>query len=430
MPVRLDRSDPGFDAAFAAFLAARCQKGSDVDHTVAALLADIRARGDAALVEFTLRFDRVDLAAVGMRIDPEAMAAAAASIEPATLSALRLAADRIEAFHRAQLPTDQDITDAAGVRLGVRWKAIAAVGAYVPGGTASYPSSVLMNLIPARVAGVPRTVLCVPTPDGYINPLVLAAAHLAGVTEMWRVGGAQAIGAMAFGTNSIAPVDKIVGPGNAWVAAAKRMVFGTVGIDMIAGPSEILVVADGNNDPMWIAADILAQAEHDTNAEAILVTNDAAFAERVVQSVEKLIVTMNRRDIAAASWQTNGVIILVPHIDDAVNIVDAIAPEHLELAIANPDSFFAKIRNAGCVFLGCHTPEVIGDYVAGTNHVLPTGRSARFSSGLSVIDFMKRSSFVCCTPSSLQQIGPAAVALARAEGLEGHAHSVTVRLGG
>jgi histidinol dehydrogenase len=361
---------------------------------------------------------------------PEADLARSASACPAdTMAALRLAAERIEDHHRRQLPTDLDYRDAAGMRLGHRWTAVSAAGLYVPGGTAAYPSSVLMNALPAKVAGVERRVMVVPAPDGVLNPLVLAAAHLAGVTEVYRIGGAQAIAALTFGTATIAPVDKIVGPGNAYVAAAKRQVFGTVGIDTIAGPSEVLVVADGKNDADWIAADLLAQAEHDTAAQAILMTDDAVFADAVAAAVQARLATLPRGRIAGESWARHGAIILLPSLDAAPALIDRIAPEHLALAVADPDALAARVRNAGAIFLGRHGPEAIGDYLAGPNHVLPTGRSARFASGLSVLDFMKRSSLIGCDAAALRALGPAAAALARAEGLEAHALSITLRLG-
>lgn len=428
MPVNLSTADAGFEAAFADLLGAKREVQEDLNQAVAAILADVRARGDAALLDYTRRWDRLDLTADRLAITADEVAAAIAQCDAATLSALRLAAERIEAFHRRQTVEATSYTDAAGVRLGARWTPVGAVGLYVPGGTAAYPSSVLMNAIPAKVAGVDRIAMVVPTPDGKLNPLVLAAAHLAGVTEIYRVGGAQAVAALAYGTATIRPVDKITGPGNAYVAAAKRQVFGTVGIDMIAGPSEILVVADAANDPAWIAADLLSQAEHDTSAQSILITDDAAFAHAVEAAVETHLATLPRAAIARESWNAHGAIIRVRSLDEAVALVDRLAPEHLELAIADPDALAAKIRNAGAIFLGRYTPEAIGDYVAGPNHVLPTARSARFSSGLNVLDFMKRTTLVGCSPTSLAAIGPAAVALAEAEGLGAHALSVAIRL--
>jgi histidinol dehydrogenase len=428
MPLRLDTSAKSFAADFTALLSAKRELEVDVDTAVAAILADVRARGDAAMIEYTQRFDRLALTAATMRVPAKDVAAAAASCAPDALDALRLAASRIEAYHRRQIPEDFSFTDAQGVRLGARWRAIAAVGIYVPGGTAAYPSSVLMNAVPAKVAGVERVAMVVPSPDGVLNPLVLAAAALAGVDEIYRIGGAQAVAALAYGTATIAPVDKIVGPGNAYVAAAKRRVFGTVGIDMIAGPSEILVVADRANDPAWIAADLLSQAEHDTASQAILITDDQGFAEAVTGAVDRHLQTLPRRSIAGESWRSHGAVITVANWDEAVPLVDRIAPEHLELALDDADGFADKVRNAGAIFLGRHTPEAVGDYVAGPNHVLPTARSARFSSGLGVLDFLKRTSLLACDAESLRAIGPAAVTLARAEGLDAHALSVAIRL--
>jgi histidinol dehydrogenase len=426
--VRLDASRRGFDAEFAALLDVKRAVEERVDDAVAAILADVRTRGDAALIEFTRKFDRLDLTPEKLRITPAEIDAAEKNCAPAHLAALRLAAARIEAYHRTQSPAPLDYRDAQGVRLGTRWTAIAAVGLYVPGGTAAYPSSVLMNAIPAKVAGVTRVAMVVPSPDGKLNPLVLAAARLAGVHEAYRVGGAQAVGALAYGTASIAAVDKIVGPGNAFVAAAKRRVFGTVGIDMIAGPSEILVVADKHNDPAWIAADLLSQAEHDEAAQSILITDDAPFADAVAAAVETQLTALPRGAIARASWAKHGAIVVVQRLDDAVALVDRIAPEHLELAVEEPDPLAGKIRNAGAIFLGRYTPEAVGDYVGGPNHVLPTSRSARFSSGLGVLDFMKRTSILGCDAAALGAIGPAAIALAEAEGLEAHARSIAIRL--
>ncbi len=429
MARRLHSADGAFETAFAAFLNETREAQADVERAVADILAAVRARGDRALLDYTERFDRVALGAADLRVGADEIEAATRACRSETLDALRLAAARIEAYHRRQLPEPElRYTDAAGVALGARWRPIAAVGLYVPGGTAAYPSSVLMNALPARVAGVARTEMTVPAPDGALNPLVLAAAQLAGVDEIYRVGGAQAIAALAYGTATIAPVDKIVGPGNIFVATAKRQVFGTVGIDMIAGPSEILVVADGANDPAWIAADLLAQAEHDSVAQSILMTDDAGFAEAVAGAVDSLLAGLERRDIAGASWTAHGAIILLPDLAAAPALIDRIAPEHLELAVAEPDRLAARVRNAGAIFLGRHAPEALGDYLAGPNHVLPTGRGARFSSGLSVLDFMKRSSLIGCTPEALNAVGPAAVALARAEGLEAHALSVAIRL--
>lgn len=428
MPLRLDASQPGFAAAFAAFLDARREAEAHVDDAVAAILADVRVRGDRALIAYSKKFDRIDLTQTNLRITPAEIAAAENGCAPDQLAALRLAAERIEAYHRIQLPAPLDYRDAQGVRLGARWTALASVGLYVPGGTAAYPSSVLMNAVPAKVAGVPRVVMAVPSPDGSLNPLVLAAARLAGVHEAYRIGGAQAIGALAFGTRSIAAVDKIVGPGNAYVAAAKRRVFGTVGIDMIAGPSEILVVADTQNDPAWIAADLLSQAEHDAAAQSILITDDAAFADAVATAVESQLKALPRSEIAGESWRRHGAIIVVRVLGEAVSLVDRLAPEHVELAVEQPDALAAKIRNAGAIFLGRYTPEAVGDYVGGPNHVLPTSRSARFSSGLGVLDFMKRTSILGCDAAALAAIGPAAVTLAEAEGLGAHARSIAIRL--
>ena len=429
MPIRLNAGDANFEEAFAALLAGKRETSVDVNDTVARIVADVRARGDTALVEYTRRFDRLpDLAADTLAISQKDLDDAAASCDPKTLDALRLAATRIEAYHIRQRPEDARFTDEAGVELGHRWTPVGAAGLYVPGGTANYPSSVLMNAIPAKVAGVKRIVMVVPTPGGVVNPLVLAAAKLAGVNEVYRVGGAQAVAALAYGTKTIAPVDKIVGPGNAYVAAAKRQVFGQVGIDMIAGPSEILVVADGKNDPEWIAADLLSQAEHDESSQSILITDDAAFATRVEEAVARQLQALPRETTATKSWADFGAVILVERLGDAAPLVDRLAPEHLELAVDDAEALLAKVTNAGAVFLGRYTPEAIGDYVAGSNHVLPTARSARFSSGLNVLDFMKRTSIVRCDAEALRAIGPAAVALAEAEGLDAHLRSVAIRL--
>jgi histidinol dehydrogenase len=428
MPIRLDTRDADFSRRFAAFLATKREASQDVEDAVKAIIADVVARGDAALIELSKKFDRVDLAKVGLRVAPHELEAAAAACEPAALAALKLARERIEAYHRRQLPTDERFTDALGVELGYRWTAIAAVGLYVPGGTAAYPSSVLMNAVPAKVAGVERLVMVVPAPDGRLNPLVLAAARLAGVDEIFRVGGAQAVAALACGTASIAPVDKIVGPGNAYVAAAKRLVFGKVGIDMIAGPSEVLILADRDANAEWIAADLLAQAEHDTAAQSILITDDAGLARDVEAAVAAQLTTLPRADVAGASWRDFGATILVETLDQAVPLIDAVAPEHLEIVARDGDALAARIRNTGAIFLGPHTPEAIGDYVAGSNHVLPTARSARFSSGLGVLDFMKRTSILRCGPDQLAALGPAAIALGEAEGLSAHARSVAIRL--
>ncbi|WP_425088201.1 histidinol dehydrogenase [Stappia sp.] len=429
MALRLATTDPDFQDRFQALLASKREASADVDAVVRDIIEDVRAKGDAALLAYTERFDRLPAASVAeLTVTAEEIAAALAKIAPETLEALTLARDRIASHHQRQMPKDDRYTDAIGVELGSRWTAIQAVGLYVPGGTASYPSSVLMNAVPAKVAGVERVVMCVPSPDGVLNPLVLAAAHLAGVSEIYRIGGAQAIAALAHGTQSIAPVSKIVGPGNAYVAAAKRRVFGTVGIDMIAGPSEILVVADGENDPNWIAADLLSQAEHDVSAQSILITDDADFASAVEQAVERQLAVLPRKDVAEPSWRDFGAVICVSSLDEAPPIIDAIAAEHLELAVADPDALFDRIRNAGAVFLGRYTPEAIGDYVGGSNHVLPTARSARFSSGLSVLDFVKRTSILRCNADNLRQLGPAAMALAEAEGLSAHGRSVGIRL--
>ncbi len=431
MPHRLDQNDAGFAADFERFLAAKREGAADVADTVAAILEDVRERGDAAVIDYTNRFDRTDFAARDLPVSAADIAAAPAACAPAALEALRFAAERIDAYHRRQLPEDERFTDAAGVELGHRWSAIDAVGLYVPGGLAAYPSSLLMNAIPARIAGVGRLMMCVPAPDGLISPLVLAAAGIAGITEIYRIGGAQAIAAMTYGTDTVAAVDKIVGPGNAYVAAAKRQVFGQVGIDMIAGPSEILVLSDRDSDPEWIAADLLSQAEHDVAAQAILITDDHGFADKVEAAVARQLGDLPRADIAGPSWRDHGAVIVVQDLArDAPALVNRIAPEHLEIATGDPESLLGGIRHAGTIFLGRHTPEAIGDYVAGTNHVLPTARSARFFSGLTVSEFLKRTSIVRCDPASLAQIGPAAVRLAEAEGLDAHARSLTLRLGG
>ncbi len=425
---RLAAADPGFAGAFEALAAERRGTEDDVDGVVAPILEDVRRCGDGALIDYTERFDRVRLTPETLRIAADEIAGARAACAPETIAAVETAAARIEDFHRRQLPQDLDFVDAEGVTLGSRWTPIAAAGLYVPGGTAAYPSSVLMNALPARIAGVERLVMVVPAPDGVLNPLVLAAADIAGVREIYRVGGAQAVAALAYGTETIAPVDKIVGPGNAYVAAAKRRVFGTVGIDMIAGPSEILVVADGQNDPAWIAADLLSQAEHDAVAQAILITDDGAFADAVVAAAEDHLGRLPRADIARESWQRHGAVIVVGNLDEVPALVDRLAPEHLELAVEAPEELAARVRHAGAIFLGRYTPEAIGDYVAGPNHVLPTARSARFSSGLGVLDFMKRTSLVRCDERGLNAIGPTAITLADAEGLDAHALSVAIRL--
>jgi histidinol dehydrogenase len=431
VPLRLDASAPGFESEFSAFLGRNRDTDENVDRVVAGIVADVRARGDAAVVDYTARFDWAGVTAANMRISDVERDAAAAQVPAAQREALIFAAKRIEAFHRALMPKDVDFTDATGTRLGARYRPVDAAGVYVPGGTAAYPSSVLMNIVPAKVAGVGRIVMVVPTPGGTLNPLVMLAAGIAGADEIWRIGGAQAVAALAYGTQSIKPVDKITGPGNAYVAAAKRRVFGQVGIDLIAGPSEILVVADRHNDPQWIAADLLSQAEHDPSSQSVLIADDAAFADAVVRAVEAELMTLARADIAGRSWRDNGAVILVPDFAAAPPIVDAIAAEHVELAMemAEAEALSQKIRHAGAIFLGRHTPEAIGDYVAGTNHVLPTSRAARFSGGLGVADFLKRTSLVSCTPQSLAALGPSAVALAEAEGLGAHGRSVSLRLG-
>jgi histidinol dehydrogenase len=428
MPVRLDRNSADFAQRFADFLAMKREVSADIESATRAIVDDVAARGDLALIEATRKFDRLDLKPGGLRITRAEIDAAVKASDAGTLDALKFARDRIEVFHRRQLPKDERFTDALGVELGWRWSAIDAVGLYVPGGTAAYPSSVLMNAVPARVAGVARVVMVVPSPDGKLNPLVLAAADLGGVSEIYRVGGAQAVAALAYGTATIAPVAKIVGPGNAYVAAAKRLVFGKVGIDMIAGPSEVLVIADATGHAGWIAADLLAQAEHDVNAQSILITDSAALADDVERAVEAQLATLPRADIARASWNEFGAIILVRQLDEAIELANAIAAEHLEIMTSDPESVAAQIRNAGAIFLGPHTPEAIGDYVGGSNHVLPTARSARFSSGLGVLDFMKRTSILKCGPDQLRALGPAAMTLGKAEGLDAHARSVGLRL--
>jgi histidinol dehydrogenase len=428
LAIWLDRQADDFEQRFAAFLTTKREVSEDVNATVRTIISDVVARGDRALKDYSLRFDALDFDLVPMRVTPAELDDAYASIDPAVRDALHLAADRIEKHHSRQLPKDDIYEDAIGVTLGSRWTAIEAVGLYVPGGTASYPSSVLMNAIPARVAGVPRIVMVVPAREGAINPAVLAAAKIAGIDEIYRIGGAQAVAALAYGTETIAPVAKITGPGNAFVAAAKRHVFGTVGIDMIAGPSEVLVIADASNNPDWLAADLLAQAEHDTGAQSILITDDAEFGRAVEQAVERQLKLLSRSETATASWRDFGAIILVPEIADAAPLADRIAAEHLEIATDDPEAMMAKIRNAGAFFLGRHTPEVIGDYVGGSNHVLPTARSARFSSGLGVLDYMKRSSILKLGAEPLRALGPAAITLAHCEGLDAHARSVAIRL--
>jgi len=428
MSLRLDSRSPDFEARFRDFLNVKREASQDVEGAVRAIIADVVARGDKALIELTQKFDRVDLSKVGLRVTAAEIDAAERACERKALDALKLARDRIEAYHRRQKPEDMRFTDALGVELGSRWTAIEAVGLYVPGGTAAYPSSVLMNAVPAKVAGCERLVMVVPAPDGKQAPLVLAAAKLADVDEVYRVGGAQAVAALAYGTKTIAPVAKIAGPGNAYVAAAKRLVFGNVGIDMIAGPSEVLIIADKHANPDWLAADLLAQAEHDASAQSILITDDASLADAVERAVEAQLKTLPRADIAGASWRDFGAIILVPDLANAIPLSDRLAPEHLEIEAENADALAARVRNAGAIFIGAHTPEAIGDYVAGSNHVLPTARSARFSSGLGVLDFMKRTSILKCGPEQLRALGPAAIALGEAEGLTAHARSVSIRL--
>ncbi|GAA2885356.1 histidinol dehydrogenase [Aminobacter niigataensis] len=428
MAITLRQSDADFETRFAAFLTTKREVSPDVEATVRAIIDDVRARGDAALIDYTRKFDRADLTTLGIAVTRADIDQAYKDADPATVEALRFARDRIRSHHARQMPKDDRYVDPIGVELGSRWTAVEAVGLYVPGGTASYPSSVLMNAVPAQVAGVERIVIVVPATSGVINPLVLVAADLAGVSEIYRVGGAQAVAALAYGTGTIPPVAKIVGPGNAYVAAAKRQVFGTVGIDMIAGPSEVLIVADSDNDPDWLAADLLAQAEHDVSAQSILITDDAAFGKQVEEAVERQIKLLPRAETAAASWRDFGAVILVDDFDAALPLVNRIAAEHLELAVADPEALLPRIRNAGAIFVGKHTPEVIGDYVGGSNHVLPTARSARFSSGLSVLDFVKRSSILKLGPDQLRALAPAAIALAKAEGLDAHARSVAIRL--
>ena len=425
---RLSTRDGDFAAKFAAVVDDRRESASDVASAVSAILADVRARGDAVLAELTAKFDGHELDTTGWQVSAEDCKAAFDALDPDLRAALELAASRIRAYHEAQLPENRDYTDEAGVRLGAVWHAVDAAGLYVPGGRAAYPSSLLMNAIPAKVAGVGRLVVVTPTPKGEVNPLVLAAAHLAGVDEVWRVGGAHAVGALAYGTGRIAPVDVVTGPGNAWVAEAKRQLYGVVGIDMVAGPSEILVIADGANDPARIAADLLSQAEHDPTSQSILITDDAAFADAVAKAVEDELASLATEPTARTSWNDNGVIIEVASFDEAPALANRLAAEHVEIATEDPQAIFANIRHAGSVFLGRMTPEAVGDYVAGPNHVLPTGRRARFSSGLSVLDFMKRTSFIQLDEAALEAVGPAAVALARAEGLPAHARSISIRL--
>ena len=428
MPARLDTAEAGFADDFDALLARPREAQADVAGETARIVADIRENGDRALLRYTARLDGFEAESVAaLRVPTDEIEAARADCAPALIEALEAAEERIAAFHVRQVPEPLSYIDAAGVRLGARWTPLDAVGLYVPGGTAAYPSSVLMNAVPARIAGVERIAMAVPAPGGEVAPLVLAAAAIAGVEEIWRIGGAQAVAALAWGTGTIRPVDKIAGPGNAWVAEAKRQLFGKVGIDLIAGPSEILVVADAGNDPAWIAADLLSQAEHDTLAQAILIADDARFADAVVEAAENHLATLPRADIARASWEDRGTIIVVRSLDEAPALIDRIAPEHLELAVDEPDDLAERVRHAGAIFLGRHTPEAIGDYVAGPNHVLPTAGSARFASGLGVLDFMKRTSLVGCDEASFSAIAPTAVSLARAEGLDAHALSLTIR---
>ena len=428
MPQFLDASDADFETRFRALLSAKREDSPDVDDAVAAIIADVRARGDEALIALTSKYDRLDLTADRLRISTAEVDAACAEVSAEDRAALELAAERIRAYHARQMPQDAQWTDDAGASLGWRWTPVSAAGLYVPGGLASYPSSVLMNAVPAKVAGVARLAMVVPTPDGVLNPLVLLAARIAGVDEIYRIGGAQAIAALAYGTETIAPVDKITGPGNAFVAAAKRRVFGKVGIDMIAGPSEILVIADADNDPDWIALDLLSQAEHDESAQSILITTDAAFGRAVADAVDARLQTLERRKIAGASWRDFGAVITVPDLDTAVALSDRIAPEHLELCVADAEALSTRISHAGAIFIGGFTPEAIGDYIGGPNHVLPTARSARFSSGLSVMDFIKRTTLARMTPDALAAIGPAAVRLATSESLQAHGLSVQARL--
>jgi histidinol dehydrogenase len=428
MPMRLKSKDKDFGSQFAGLLGSKREVAVDVDNAVRAIIGDVRSGGDVALFDLTLKFDRLDVRRIGIAVSAAEIDSAYATCSTETLAALELARDRIADHHQRQVPTDDRYRDTAGVELGHRWTAVESAGLYVPGGLASYPSSVLMNAVPAKVAGVPRIVMVVPSPGGDLNPLVLAAAKIAGVAEIYRVGGAQAIAALAYGTETIRPVVKIVGPGNAYVAAAKRQVFGVVGIDSIAGPSEVLIIADRENDPEWIASDLLAQAEHDTAAQSILMTDDESFATQVEQAVGRQVKTLPRGNIAGESWNTFGASIVLKSLAEAPALADRIAAEHLEIATANAEELAKRIRNAGAIFIGRATPEVIGDYVSGSNHVLPTARSARFSSGLGVLDFMKRTSILKLDAAALMVLGPAAMTLARAEGLEGHRRSVEIRL--
>ena len=430
MPVFLDHADPDFDTRLGTLLATKRESAPDVDETAAAIIAEVRAEGDDAVIRLTARYDRLALTPARLAFSEAEIDAAIAGVPPAEREALALAATRIRAYHERQMPEDARWTDPLGVELGWRWTAVDAAGLYVPGGLASYPSSVLMNAIPAQVAGVRRLVMAAPTPDGIANPLVLLAARLSGVQTIYRIGGAQAVAALAYGTQTIAPVDKITGPGNAWVAAAKRRVFGQVGIDMIAGPSEILVIADGQQNPDWVAVDLMSQAEHDTAAQSILVTDDADFARAVESSVARLLQRLERTELAGPSWRDNGALIVVRDMKQAAAISDRVAPEHLEICTVDPEAVAADIRHAGAIFLGHTTPEAFGDYIGGANHVLPTARSARFASGLSVLDFMKRTTISRCPPEALAQLGPATETLARSEGLEAHALSIRARVEG
>ncbi|GAA6211349.1 histidinol dehydrogenase [Hyphomicrobiales bacterium 4NK60-0047b] len=428
MVARLNNQNTEFEQQFQTLLNAKRESAADVNEAVSDIIKNVRSNGDNALYELTERFDKQDLRTSGLAITSEEIEEAIKNVAPETMQALELAAERIESHHKKQKPDNQRYTDELGVELGYRWSPVSAAGLYVPGGTASYPSSVLMNAIPAKVAGVERLVMVVPTPNGITNPLVLAAAKLAGITEIYRIGGAQAIAALTYGTETINPVDKIVGPGNAYVAAAKRQVFGTVGIDMIAGPSEVLIIADKNNNPDWVAADLLAQAEHDIAAQSILITDAPDLASEVEKAVEAQLKTLPRKEIAEKAWQDFGGIILVDDLEKAAELSDRLAPEHLELALDDPEVMFEKIKHAGAVFIGHHTPEAIGDYVGGSNHVLPTARSARFSSGLNVLDFMKKTTILKCSAEGLRALGPSAITLAEAEGLGGHARSVSIRM--
>ncbi len=428
MAIALDMQAADFDERFQALLAAKRESSADVDLAVADIIEDVRQRGDTALAELSLRFDRIEIGRVGLKVSAAEIEAAIGACDRTALEALKLAHARVMDFHLRQKPADVRFTDLLGVELGWRWRPIDSVGLYVPGGAASYPSSVLMNAVPAKVAGSRRLAMVMPAPDGQTNPLALAAARIAGVDEIYRVGGAQAIAALAFGTATIAPVDKIVGPGNAYVAAAKRRVFGVVGIDMIAGPSEVVVLADATADPRFVAADLLAQAEHDEAAQSILITDEARLARAVEAEVERQLESLPRARIAGASWRDNGAVILCPSLEAAIPLVDRLAPEHLEIMTREAEALGDKIANAGAIFIGPHTPEAIGDYVGGSNHVLPTARSARFSSGLGVLDFMKRTSLLRCDVRSLEALGPAAITLGKAEGLEAHARSVALRL--